>query len=178
MSAPAFKPDVVKEIPADAVFVGNDLPRHAGGRPVKMTVKRFLQICAWIQQGKTNTVACRAEGVDYTTFRAHIRRNKRWIWRYELADKVRDDFLRDVHLANIGRHAKDNWQASAWLLERKFPTAFALHFKDRASDVAEKPVGNDIPAEVLAEHRALMLAMAREDEAKAAAKAAELPAVG
>jgi transposase len=177
MSVPAFDSDVVKEIPIDTVRVGNNL-RHAGGRPVKMTVKRFLQICDWIQQGRSNTVACRAEGVDYTTFRAHIRKNKRWTYRYELADKIRDEFLRDVHLTNIAHHAKENWQASAWLLERKFPSAYALHFKDRDSDNLERRLQAEIPAEVLAENRALMLEMAREDEAKAAAKmATELPVV-
>lgn len=52
---------------------------------------------------------------------------------------MRDDYLRDLHLANIARHAKESWQASAWLLERKFPSLFALHFKDRATESAEQP---------------------------------------
>jgi hypothetical protein len=44
MAAPAPEHDVVKSIPDDAVLVGDDRPRHAGGRPLKLNVQRFLRI--------------------------------------------------------------------------------------------------------------------------------------
>lgn len=171
----ALETDVIKSVNGNAVVVGNDSPRHAGGRPVKLTVKRFLAICTWIQQGKSNTLACRAENVDYTTFRLHVRNKPRWRKRYEHADQIRDEFLRDVHLTNIVRHAEKNWAASAWILERKFPHLFALHFanRDNASTV-EQPIGDAIPAERLAEYGRLMLEFAEEAKAKQA-QTVELP---
>lgn len=167
--AQALASDFVKEIPSDAVLVGDDSPRQRG-RPLKLTVQKFLKICSWIEQGRTNTNACRLEGVHYTGFATHLRNKPRWRKRYELADAARNAFLQDLHLNNIQRHAKECWAASAWLLERKFPSLFALHFKDRDTESAEQPVGNELPAEVLARHRALMLELAREDEAKQAQK--------
>ena len=170
----ALEADVIKSVNGNAVVVGNDSPRERG-RPVKLTVKRFLAICTWIQQGKSNTLACRAENVDYTTFRLHVRNKPRWRKRYEHADAVRDEFLRDVHLTNIIRHAEKNWLASAWILERKFPHLFALHFANRDNaNAAEQPIGNEIPAERLAEYGRLMLEFAEENKAREAGKAVEL----
>jgi hypothetical protein len=164
--AQTLETDVVKEIPAGAVFVGNNSSR---GRPVKLDLKRFLAICGWIEKGRTNCSACKLEQIDYTTFRFHVRKKRRWNWRYELASTIRDEYLRDLHLSNIARHAESNWMASAWILERKFPHLYALRAVHRP-DGDQKPSEPEIPAEVLARHRALMLEMAREDEAAAAQK--------
>jgi hypothetical protein len=46
---------------------------------------------------------------------------------------------------------------------------FALHFADR-DNTEQKALTAEIPSEVLARHRKLMLEMAREDEAAAVAK--------
>jgi hypothetical protein len=151
MAVQSLQSDVVKDIPAAAVVVRDDSHRHAGGRPLKLDTKKFLKICGWIQQGKTNTTACRAENIDYSTLWFHIQRKPRWRRRYEHADRVRDQFLCDVHLTNIVRHAEQNWAASAWILERKFPRLFALHFKDRSTGSTEQPVGNHVPLETLVE---------------------------
>jgi|HubBroStandDraft_6_1064221.scaffolds.fasta_scaffold589936_1 hypothetical protein len=119
-------------------------PRHAGGRPRKLTVARFLRICDLIEkEGKCNTAACRIEGVDYSGFRAHVRRKPWWQKRYLHADQVRDELLRDIYLGIITKHAakeEGTWQAAAWLLERRWPTQFALHFtQHRTPESAEQP---------------------------------------
>jgi hypothetical protein len=156
-------------IESEAVVVSDE--RHPGGRPLKMTVQRFLRICAWIEKGKSNLEACRIEQVRYTSFRGHAQKKPRWQKRYELADRTRDNFLRDFHLANIVKHSEKQWTASAWLLERKFPSAFAMRTVSRPDDAAHKTIEDEIPAEVLAKHRARMLELARQDEAETAAKA-------
>lgn len=162
MSAHASDPEVVKSIPEDAIHLSDNSPRHAGGRPTKLTVARFLRICGWIQQGRSNTVACRAEGVDYTTFRAHTRRKRRWTWRYELADKVRDETLQDIHLSNIARHAKESWQASAWILSHKFSHIYSTR-GNADDDNADRPQY----AELTREQLLASIARAKELEAEA-----------
>lgn len=122
-----------------AIKGGNgNSPRHPGGRPVKLDFKRFLRVCALVERGLTNTQACQAEGVNYSGFRSHVRRKPWWAKRFQHADQIRDEYLRDFHLANITKHAKGyqdgetfvrgSWAASAWILERKFPNLFALHY--------------------------------------------------
>jgi hypothetical protein len=173
--AQTLQTDVVKEMPAAAVLIREESPRHAGGRPLRLNVKKFLKICAWIQAGKSNTTACRAENIDYSTFWFHTRRKPRWRLRYEHANSMRDQFLCDVHLTNIVRHAEQNWAASAWILERKFPALFALHFKERSSDTTALPVGNEIPISRLQEYGKLMLELAQETAEKELAQTPNEP---
>jgi len=90
MAAQVLETEVLKS-------VNGNSPRHARGRPRKLTVTKFLRICALIEkEGKSNTVACRIEGVDYTTFRFHVRRKPWWQKRYLHADQVRDEVLQDI----------------------------------------------------------------------------------
>jgi hypothetical protein len=148
--------------------------RHPGGRPPKLTVARFLRICALIEkEGKCTTAACRIEGVDYSGFRAHVRRKPWWQKRYLHADQLRDEVLQDIYLGIMTRHAvKEDgpWQVTAWLLERRWPNKFALHYTEhRDADAAEgQPIGETIPAERLAHYGKLMLEMAQENAAKTA----------
>ena len=50
-------------------------------------------------------------------------------------------------------------------LERRYPSEFALRNVSRP-DTEQKAIQAEIPSEKLAHHRALMLELAREDEAK------------
>ena len=93
------------------------------------------------------------------------------------AEATRESFLMEFHIDNIKKHAPRNVLASLWWLERRHPNLYALRRVDRSTS-EDRPAEPDVPAEVLAEHRALMLQMAREDEARAAAKMAELPVAG
>jgi hypothetical protein len=130
--------------------------RHPGGRKPKLTVARFLRICALIEkEGKCTTAACRIEGVDYSGFRAHVRRKPWWQKRYLHADQLRDEVLQDIYLGIMTRHAvKEDgpWQVTAWLLERRWPNKFALHYTEhRDSNSTEQPLGNLVPLETLVE---------------------------
>jgi hypothetical protein len=130
--AQTLKPDAIKG-------ANGNSPRHAGGRPLRVTVARFLRICALIQEGKCNSAACKIEGVDYSGFRAHVRRKPWWQKRYLHADQVRDEYLKDLYLGIVSHHAKESWQAAAWILERKWPALFALHFTHRDTNATEQP---------------------------------------
>lgn len=56
-------------------------------------------------------------------------------------------------------------------LERKYPNEFSLRNVSRTDDTGgSQPIGNEIPAERLAEYGRLMLEMAEEDKAKELAK--------
>ena len=52
--------------------------------------------------------------------------------------------------------------------ERVYPNEFALRTVNREHASAEQPIGNEIPAERLAEYGRLMLEMAEENKAKQA----------
>jgi hypothetical protein len=61
-----------------------------------------------------------------------------------------------------------NWLAHAWWLERNLPHLYALHNVVRIDPEQDRELEEEIPAEVLARHRALLLELAREDERKQA----------
>jgi hypothetical protein len=174
--AKPLETDPIKTVNGDAVVVGNTLPRHPGGRPRKLTVECFLRICALVQQGLTNTQACKVENINYSGFRMHVRSKPWWAKRFQHADQIRDEYLRDFHLSNITKHAKESWAASAWILERRWPKHFALHYtQHRTTEATEQSVGEAIPAERLARYGELMLQMAAEDRVQEAAKVVTLP---
>jgi hypothetical protein len=167
---------MAQHLEIDAIIKGGNgnLPRHPGGRPVKLTVERFLRICALVERGITNTQACQAEGINYSGFRSHVRRKPWWAKRFQHADQIRDEYLRDFHLANVTKDAKGyqdgetfvrgSWAASAWILERKFPQLFALRYtQHRTGDNAEKPQY----AELTREQLLASIARAKELEAEA-----------
>ena len=145
---------MAQPIEADAIKGANgNSPRHAGGRPRKLTAACFVRICAWVQQGLTNTQACKVEGVDYGGFRTHVRRKHWWAKRFQMADQIRDEYLRDFHLSNITKHAKESWAASAWILERRWPQLFALHYTQHrdTDDVQQNAVYRQLTREELLE---------------------------
>jgi hypothetical protein len=97
--------------------------------------------------------------------------------RFQQADQIRDEYLRDYHLANVTKHSKEFWAASAWILERRWPQLFALHYtQHRTAEATEQSIGEAIPAERLARYGELMLEMAEENRVQEAAKVASLPA--
>jgi hypothetical protein len=72
---------------------------------------------------------------------------------------------------------RGNWVAYAWILERCWPSLFALRNVARADSEQDQESEPELPAELLQRHRALLLELAREDEARQAAnKIPELPA--
>jgi hypothetical protein len=143
---------------------------HQGGRPLYLTPRRFIRICHMIERGGSAASACRRELVTYRNFRRHVTLNPKYQRRLREAEEIRDHFLLEFHIANIARHAQENLSASLWWLEHRHPNQFALRTVVRTNPSEDKELEAEIPSEVLQRHRALMLELAREDEARAAQK--------
>jgi hypothetical protein len=80
--------------------------------------------------------------VTYRGFRKRIVSNPRWAECLKQAILEHEKAILDESLALIRRHAKTNWLAAAWLLERKWPDKFALRSVVRTeTDPNEKAVG-------------------------------------
>jgi len=106
---------------------------------MKYVETRVKQICAAVEDGLTYQDAAALAGINRHTLTA-------WRKTYpEFADaleRAESEFVRH-HISNITAAAdKGTWQASAWLLERKFPAEFALRAelrlgKDEGPDADE-----------------------------------------
>lgn len=140
-----------------------------GKRPVTLDPKRFIRICRHVQTGCSTVEACLTEGVTYRRFRQLCASRPTYQKRYEKAERIRFDVRRERMEALVIQHAEQSWQAAIAWLERNLPQKWALKIVPRI-DPSEEKAEPEIPAEVLARHRALMLEMAREDEAREAAK--------
>lgn len=76
------------------------------------------QICAYIASGATNEDACRLVGIAESSFYG-------WIKRYpEFSQSIKRATVqfKRTHLSKIA--SDESWQASAWLLERRFPDEY------------------------------------------------------
>jgi len=143
-------------------------------RPTTLTIRKFLRICHLVEKGWAISRACEAECITYSRFRQRVSQSARLQERLKEAETVRFNFRHEQALESIMAAGERSWMAHAWWLERCLPHLYALRNVNRPdpSDTQPEP---EIPAEVLARHRALMLELAREDEARQAAKG--LPAI-
>jgi hypothetical protein len=74
-----------------------------------------------ISNGGTIRISCMAAGVSYRSFREWVQADPQLSAHLK---KANSDFeLR--HVRNIQTMATDDWKASAWLLERKFPKRYS-----------------------------------------------------
>jgi hypothetical protein len=143
-------------------------------RPTTLTIRRFLRICHLVEEGNAITHACREQLISYSRFRFRVARSPRLQERLKEAEACRDQVWRSEALASIRAAFPRNWVSGMTYLERKYPNEFSLRNVNRTDDTgSSQPIGNEIPAERLAEYGRLMLEMAQEN----AGKAAELPVV-
>ena len=87
-------------------------------RKTKLTPELQSQICAYISSGSSNEDTCKLAGIGETTFYD-------WIGRFpEFSEAIKRASVqfRRTHLLKIA--ADDAWQASAWILERRFPDEY------------------------------------------------------
>jgi hypothetical protein len=85
------------------------------------------------------------------------------------AETTRFNLRHEQAIESIMEAGTRSWLAHAWWCERNLPNLYALRQVARPDSAGEqKPTAAEIPAEVLARHRKLMLDMAREDEAELA----------
>ena len=119
------------------------------GRPEKLTPKLQDDIVKVIRSGNYIETACAFVGINKTTFYDWLKRGAREKDRVERNPraKVRKSERKYVEFSNaiekalahaeirdvaiIGKAAEKEWQAAAWLLERKFPDGWGR--KDKYS---------------------------------------------
>lgn len=124
------------------------MTKRRRGDPGKLNDERKKTICDSIILGMPYTQACAIADVTYTTFRVWINRGEDEMERVmntprttiRKSEKKYVDLVNEVehakskcmqnHLAMITKASKDGtWQASAWMLERRYPGDFGR--KDR-----------------------------------------------
>lgn len=143
-------------------------------RPTKLTKKLQDKICNAIRAGNYIETASAYAGISKSTLydwlkrgerekvrvsknsRARIRKKERIY--VEFSDAVEkalaDSEVRDV--AIIANAAKENWQAAAWRLERKFPNKWGRRFK---ADVEHSgQVKHDVTSKIINDPEAVELA--------------------
>lgn len=115
-----------------------------------LTEAMIRAYCDEISLGNAMELAAQSIGVSPRTVRSWLERGRRWLEAgktpkgrtdslcYKFADAFRkaESSLASRHIANITRKAlvEDGpWQASAWLLERKWPEHFGRRLEVRGS---------------------------------------------
>lgn len=113
--------------------------KKAGGRPSKATPKRMQEVIKGITAGLPYDTSCALAGIHYTTFNNWMKAGESAVsgkfFKFFEDVKKAEAIAESVHIAEIkkaaagrkadttkGLEAKEGiWQASAWLLERRYP---------------------------------------------------------
>ncbi len=115
------------------------------GRKTKLTLKLIGEMIKYISNGNTIKDTCLLCDITEVSFYRWVEKTKRVMNKINNNIKLNDNEkifsylsksikkaqiqFKDCHLKNINTRSKDHWQASAWLLERKFPEEWGR--KDR-----------------------------------------------
>jgi hypothetical protein len=118
-----------------------------------------------VEEGFAVSRACEAESITYSLFRLRVSRSPRLAERLKEAETTRFNLRHEQALESIMAAGERSWLAHAWFLERALPHLYSLRNVARP-DPSDEKSEPEIPTEVLARHRALMLELAREDEAR------------
>jgi hypothetical protein len=148
----------------EVVVLEDKKPGSKGGRPLKLTPRRFANMLEHIRSGHTNSAACAIEGLTYSSWRDHIQRNPEWRARVAEAEAERDELRRDKALETLQAAFPKTWVAAAWYLERRHPDFYALKTVHRNLNSNEQPVGDAIPESRLLEYSKQMAEFARANE--------------
>jgi hypothetical protein len=87
----------------------------------KRTAKMLSAICALVENGLSVSHAAEKLHVHHTT----VGRWRNELPEFDAAILAAEAAFIDSQIANIRTAAKTSWQASAWLLERKWPAHFS-----------------------------------------------------
>lgn len=102
---------------------------------LKLTKELADEVCKYISQGITKRSAAEAAGISEVSFYSYINQGEEnlekgktedkdiFVYFYKQVKKA-ETFFKLSHLKNIKNAAEDNWQASAWMLERCFPSEY------------------------------------------------------
>jgi len=103
------------------------------GRRSRLTKRLTDDICGLVERGATEKIAYTALRVPHRTFyrwkakgRDDAEADKKTAYAqfYDALEPATAQF-EITHIENIAKASKASWQASAWLLERKYPERYA-----------------------------------------------------
>lgn len=109
--------------------------KRGKGRPTKLTKEIQDTICKAIRAGAYIETASALAGLDKTTFYDWLRRGEReqegiyFDFSHSIKKAIAEAEMRDI--LRIDQAAQENWTASAWRLERRFPQRWGK--KDKLS---------------------------------------------
>ncbi len=120
------------------------------GRRCLLTKERTIKICDGIKKGLTYDMCAKYAGVSPSAFYAWLRKGR------EGKEKKFIDFVSKLeqaeasgavfHLQNITNNSREDWKASAWILERRHN--YTRYNSIQSQMQEEKPVSTD-PKEIL-----------------------------
>ena len=112
-------------------------------RATRLTPQLIEEITLYVENGNSNLDACLLAGISESSFYQWLKvaekpdeypqRYARLCLKFKEALNVALAKFKQYHVANINTASRTNWQASAWMLERKF----ALEF-DRKMEIVGK----------------------------------------
>ena len=89
------------------------------GRSTKLTPELQKEIIGYIEAGNYVEVSCEAAGISKTQFYVWLKRKEKLYTDFADAVKKAEKKAEIRNVVVIQKAAVDNWQASAWFLERK-----------------------------------------------------------
>lgn len=103
-------------------------------RNPKLTNDLIERFCDCIRSGLSNRDACMACKVSEDSFYKWIREaeypiegDKYYSLKRKLTESIKEAEVqfKNIHIQNITNLSKQDWKASAWMLERKFPKEYS-----------------------------------------------------
>lgn len=124
------------------------LTSSVAGRPSKFSPERVDTLVKWLKLGYYIDEACSMAGIHRDTYYAWLKKAEEGVPEYsgfsDTIKKARAE-AEGAHIMNI-RKAADNgvWQASAWYLERAYPTRWGKKNPDLIKEESDEPVEFEI----------------------------------
>jgi hypothetical protein len=112
------------------------------GRPVRLTVRKFLMVRRHVESGMTVTRSCELEGISYQIFRLRVSRSDRLQQRLKAAESVRFNRRHKEALASVMEAGHKSFIAHCWFLERCLPELYALRKVERT--VVAETTGSNV----------------------------------
>ena len=114
------------------------------GRPCKLTLELQEEICQYIAGGNTFERSCILAGIHHDTLlrwrnKGRTAKSGKFFGFFGAVKRAEEQF-KAHNIAIIQQAAIKQWQAAAWLLERKYPEEFGRREKIEISNKLDELV--------------------------------------
>jgi transposase len=94
------------------------------GRPTKATPERLEKLIEGVRSGLTFEIASKRAGISYTTFKEWRKDPRLSAFAAEIKNAEADAEHELLQTIKAASHEKNQWQAAAWILERRYPERY------------------------------------------------------